>query len=103
MPPGWSWLTGHSLVLLRYTSSLPPLANVVIAIRELCREFPDTEIFLLDIWPFYPTVLITFNPEATVLMSQKYNLPKPSMSLDSIKPIVRGHSLISQNGNEWKA
>ncbi|KAH8586510.1 cytochrome P450 [Bisporella sp. PMI_857] len=101
-PPGWNWITGHLLVLLRYTKPLPPLANVAIVIRELCREFADTEMFLLDMWPAFPPAIITFNPESTTVISQKYNLPKPKASLDTVKPIVGGHSLLSMNGSEWK-
>lgn len=102
MPAGWSWLTGHSLVLLRYSSRLPPLANVDLIIREICRDFPETEMFVLDMWPAYPTLIVTFNPDAGMFMSQKYNLPKPARSGQSVKPIVGGPSLLSMNGNEWK-
>jgi hypothetical protein len=102
MPAGWSWLTGHMLVLLRYSSRLPPLANVTLVTAELCREFPDTEMFLLDLWPSYPPVIVTCNPEAELLVSQKYNLPKPPLSGDAVKPIVGGPSLLSMNGSEWK-
>jgi cytochrome P450 len=102
MPPGWSWIFGHSLVLLRYSSRLPPLANVTLALEEICREFTDTEAFILDMWPAYPPTIFTFNPEAAMLASNKHNLPKPSPSLDSIKPIVGGPTIISMHGNEWK-
>ena len=76
--------------------------NVAVAVRELCRDFPDTEMFLLDIWPAFPPAIITFNPEAAAIISQKSNLPKPVTSLDTVKPIVGGHSLLSMNGSEWK-
>jgi hypothetical protein len=102
MPDGWSWLFGHSLVLLRYTKRFPPLANVAIAMQELSREFTDTEMFLVDIWPSYPTSIIIFNPEAANLVTQKYNLPKPPMAGDSVEPIVGGPSILSMNTAQWK-
>ncbi|KAF7586102.1 hypothetical protein BBP40_009451 [Aspergillus hancockii] len=48
----WNWITGHLLVLNKYVERLPPNANVALA-TEIAFEFPDTEIFLLDIWPVY--------------------------------------------------
>ncbi|KAF2870200.1 hypothetical protein BDV95DRAFT_75798 [Massariosphaeria phaeospora] len=58
MPDGWSWFFGNSFVLLRYTSRFPPLANIGIPIQELCKEFADTEMFLLDFWPSYPSSIV---------------------------------------------
>jgi len=99
---GWNWFVGHALVLLRYSSHFPPLANVALVMQEILREFPDTEMFLLDLWPSYTPVIVNCNPEAIFLVSQKYNFPKAKIAGDSVKPITGGPSLISQNGNEWK-
>ncbi|KAF7854227.1 hypothetical protein EAF04_010524 [Stromatinia cepivora] len=103
MPGGWSWITGHIFVLFQYTGRLPPLTNMALAIQELSTEFADTEMFLLDMWPAYPASIVVFNPEAAVLISQKYNLPKPNTSLEMTKPIVGGPSLLSMNGEDWKS
>lgn len=102
MPGGWSWLTGHILVLFRATGRLPPLTNMALAIQDLSLDFRETETFLLDMWPAYPVSIVTFNPQATLLASQKYNLPKPDVFSESIKPIVGGPSLLSMNGKDWK-
>jgi hypothetical protein len=75
MPKGWSWIFGHSLVVLRYTNRLPRLANVVLAMRDMSEEFTETEMFLLDLWPVYPSSIVVFNPEACSLVAQKWNLP----------------------------
>lgn len=93
---------GHTLVFLRYGSRLPPLANVALVMQEIFREFPHTEAYLLDLWPSNSAVIITCNPEAELLVSLKYNLPKPSATAESIKPIVGGPSVLTMNGDEWK-
>ncbi|KAH8656052.1 putative cytochrome P450 [Tricladium varicosporioides] len=102
MPEGWSWIFGHSLTLLKWTKDFPPDANISIPMEKLGREFASTEVFLLDLWPSYPATLNVYNPEAAVLVSQKYNLPKSKLSRTLIEPIVGGESLISMNGGEWK-
>lgn len=93
---------GHMLVLLRYGRSFPPLVNVALVTQEMLRAFPDAEMFLLDLWPSYNPVILTCNPEAELLVSQKYNFPKPDNIEESVKPMVGGPSLLSMNGSEWK-
>jgi cytochrome P450 len=102
MPDGWSWFFGHSFVLLRYTSRFPPLANIGIPMQELSKQFSDTEMFLIDLWPSYPASIVVFNPEAANLATQKYNLPKPPLAGESVYPIVGGPSILSMNNVEWK-
>ena len=103
MPKGWSWLTGHLLTLQKYVDQLPPDANVNLAMRDLAREFADTEVFLMDFWPVYPPLLMVYDPDAAVQISTKYNLPKTDMHLQFMKPITGGPNLISMSGQEWKA
>jgi hypothetical protein len=79
MPEGWDWLTGHLLILRKYVDSLPSDANVNLAMRDLALEFTDTEVFLMDVWPVYPAILIVFDPDTAVQISTKYNLPKTDM------------------------
>jgi hypothetical protein len=102
MPARWSWITWHLLVFGKYSKRLPPLANVSPVSQELCREFTDTEIFLLDLWPSYPPIFMTFNPDLGVAISQTYNLPKPFMIFEAVKAIVGGPILLSMNASEWK-
>ncbi|KAE9378297.1 cytochrome P450 [Stipitochalara longipes BDJ] len=99
---GWSWLAGHTLVLLRYSSRLPPLANVALVLQDMLREFPESEMFLLDLWPSYPPVIINCNPEVGLAVSQKYNLPKSPTLEEAVRPIVGGPSILSMNGSDWK-
>lgn len=100
MPEGWSWLFGHSLVLLKHKSHFPPLANIAYATTAISKQFPDSEMFLLDLWPGFHQSLIVCNSEAATQAS--IHLPKPPNSADSIRPIVGGHTIISMNGPEWK-
>jgi cytochrome P450 len=102
MPAEWGWLTGHLLVLIKYIGRLPSDANVGLALRDLSLEFTDTEILLVDFWPFYPAFFIVNNPEAAVQVSTKYNLPKPDIYLKLMHPITGGPSLVSMSNNEWK-
>ncbi|KAJ5692109.1 hypothetical protein N7462_001532 [Penicillium macrosclerotiorum] len=102
MPKGWSWWTGHLLVLQKYVDRLPTNANVMLAIQEMALEFSDTEIFILDMWPVYPPLLVTYSPEAMAQITTKYNFPKTRMHLKFLGPIVGGPNMLSMNGAEWK-
>lgn len=102
MPEGWSWLTGHLLVLQKYVDRLPWDANVNLALADLAREHSDTEVFLMDCWPVYPPLLIVYDPDTAVQISTKYNFPKTSIHVQFMEPITGGSSLISMNDLEWK-
>ncbi|KAF2475930.1 cytochrome P450 [Lindgomyces ingoldianus] len=102
MPKEWSWLTGHLLVLQKYVDKIPPDANVNLAMADLCKEYADTEVFLMDFWPVYPPLLMVYSPDTAVQISTKYNLPKTSMHLKMMKPVAGGPNLISMSGKEWK-
>jgi hypothetical protein len=54
MAAGWSWFMGQTLVLLRYGSHFIPLANLALVMQEILQIFPNTEMFLLDLWPPTP-------------------------------------------------
>jgi cytochrome P450 len=102
MPAGWSWWTGHLLVLQRYLDHLPPDANVYTAMEDLAFKHNDTEVFLFDLWPVFAQVLMIYGPEASNQVSNQYNLPKPESQHKSMLPIVGGPSLISMNNEDWK-
>ncbi|KAH7312622.1 cytochrome P450 [Stachybotrys elegans] len=101
--PKWNWVTGHLLVLQKYLDRIPTGASVVLALSELAREeFPDTEAFLLDVWPIYPPQLVVFGPEICNQICNKYNLPKPDIASKMMRPISGGPDLVTMNGDEWK-
>jgi len=102
MPADWSWWTGHLLVLQRHLDSLPPDANVYMAMQDLALKHNDTEVFLFDFWPVFDQVLMIYGPEASNQVSNQYNLPKPASQHKSMLPIVGGPSLISMNDKDWK-
>ncbi|KAF2642013.1 cytochrome P450, partial [Massarina eburnea CBS 473.64] len=102
MPNEWSWVTGHLLTLQKYQEQLPPDANVNLASKDLCAEFPETEFFLMDYWPVYPPLFVSFSPEICSQMTSKHNLPKTEQIGRSLLPITGGQSMISMNGMEWK-
>ncbi|KAF2657160.1 cytochrome P450 [Lophiostoma macrostomum CBS 122681] len=102
MPPGWSWVTGHLLILQKYVDQLPSNANVNLAMADLAREFSDTEVFLMDFWPVYQPLLMVYDPDAAGQITAKYNLPKTDMHLHFMKPITGGPNLISMSDQEWK-
>lgn len=102
MPPRWSWITGHLLILQKYVDQLPSDANVNLAMADLAREFSDTEVFLMDFWPVYPPLLVVYDPDAAGQITTKYNLPKTDMHLQFMKPITGGPNLISMSDQEWK-
>jgi cytochrome P450 len=100
--PQWSWLTGHIALLYAYTSKLPPLANVNLVFPQIAADFADTEMFLLDLWPVAESVLVVFNAEAAVEITQKMNFPKHPFTRVITGPITGGDSMLSLNGSQWK-
>ncbi|KAI0014897.1 cytochrome P450 [Xylariomycetidae sp. FL0641] len=102
MPEGWSWVFGHLLVLQKYVDKIPPDAAVAWAMRDLCQEFADTEVFLMDIWPVYPALYTLFGPTATSQVCNKHNLPKGATLANAMNPVTGGPSMITMNGEEWK-
>ncbi|KAK8859210.1 hypothetical protein PGQ11_009944 [Apiospora arundinis] len=102
MPKEWSWITGHLLVLQKYVSQIPPDASVQFAMRDLCQEFGDTEVFLMDFWPVYPALFTVFGPEPVNQICNKYNLPKTAVATRFMHPVAGGPNLQGMNGGEWK-
>lgn len=102
MPKGWNWIMGHLLVLPKYLDKLPPDASVVFAMRDLCEEFTDTELFLIDFWPMYTPLFTIFGPEPIAQVCNKYNLPKPGGAAKYMRPITGGPDLVYMNGDDWK-
>ncbi|KAK7932039.1 cytochrome P450 [Apiospora marii] len=102
MPEGWNWITGHLTVLQKYVSRLPPDCSVQFAMRDLCQEYADTELFLMDFWPVYPALFTVFGPEPVNQICNKYNLPKTDVAIRFMHPITGGPNLQGMNGDEWK-
>jgi cytochrome P450 len=101
MPP-WSWWFGHLTLLQSYLNGLPPDVNVYLSMRSLTRDYSETEVFLMDLWPVFSPILMIFGPEPSIQVSNKYNLPKPKTQHKSMLPVVGGASLISMNDKDWK-
>lgn len=102
MPEGWSWLTGHLLVLQKYVDEIPPDAAVAYAMRELSKHFTDTELFLMDFWPVYPPLYVVFGPGPISQICNKYNLPKDAIVTQFMQPVTGGPNMLTLNGDEWK-
>ncbi|KAL4914026.1 cytochrome P450 [Aspergillus aurantiobrunneus] len=102
MPKEWSWLTGHLLVLQKYVDWLPADSHVLLAVHELAKDYADTEVFLMDVWPVFPALYMVYDPDAAVQISTKHNLPKPDQALKFMHPITGGPSLLAVNDSEWK-
>ncbi|CAI6078352.1 unnamed protein product [Clonostachys chloroleuca] len=98
----WSWIFGHLLVLQKCVDGIPPDAAVAFAMRNLSKEFADTELFLMDVWPVYPALYMCFGPEAIHEICVKYNLPKTEQADKFMHPVAGGPSLLSMNGGQWK-
>lgn len=89
-------------MLQKYVDGIPPDAAVAFAMRDLSKEFADTELFLMDFWPVYPPLFTVFGPEPISQICNKYNLPKTAIASQFMLPVTGGPNLISMNGDEWK-
>src|SRR5687768_12228714 len=90
------------MALVRRTKRSPPLANVALTLAEVCREFKETESFVMDLWPSYAPMIVTFSPAAAAIVSTRANFPKPDLFYHSVKPLIGGPSILTMNGKEWK-
>ncbi|KAK8053073.1 cytochrome P450 [Apiospora saccharicola] len=79
-----------------------PDCSVQFAMRDLCQEYSDTEVFLMDFWPVYPALFTVFGPEPVNQICNKYNLPKTEIAIKFMHPITGGPNLQGMNGDEWK-
>jgi hypothetical protein len=99
---GWSWWTGHLIVLNKLLKRLPVDANVFYNWQEQFEKDPDSGLFLLDLWPMYAPQLFIWDSEAAAQVSTKLNLPKPADSHKQFGPVVGGVSMISMSDKDWK-
>ncbi|KAL4930616.1 cytochrome P450 [Aspergillus undulatus] len=102
MPKEWSWLTGHMLVFQKYADRLPSDANVLLAVHELCKDYSDTDVVLVDVWPADYAQYMVSDPDVAVQIANKHNLPKSALLHKRLLPITGGPSLVAMNGIEWK-
>jgi len=100
--PEWSWAFGHLPILQKYLSKYPPDVFTNVLVIEMAREFPDTEVFYLDLWPFLKPNICICNPEVALQISNKLNLPKPDMYRTMLDPMMGGPNMLTTNGKEWK-
>lgn len=99
---GWTWWFGHLLVLDAALRKLPSDAHVLYAWQELFEKHPDSKVFLVDLWPVYAPMLLTWDAEASNQIAVKHNLPKPRRQFTDFAPIVGGESMISMSNETWK-
>jgi cytochrome P450 len=102
MIEGWSWWTGHLLVLNKLLERLPADANVLYTWQELFEKDPNNGIHILDLWPMYTPQLFIWDAEASAQVSTQLNLPKPADSPIRFGPVVGGVSMISMIDKDWK-
>ena len=100
--PKFSWIMGHLLAAKPVMDALPKDAHINVVATELSRAFTKTDAFYLDFWPFSRTMLIVSSPSAAIQVTQKYNLPKPTLLHDYFLPITGGANLFTMPEEQWK-
>jgi cytochrome P450 len=100
--PLWNWIFGHLLVLKKYTDRHPADTFITTCIRDIAREFPETDMFYLDLWPFTTPVLCVCDADAANQATTKNPFPKADSFNVVFEPIMGGPNLLSMNSQEWK-
>jgi len=100
--PEWSWIGGHLPILAKYIAKFPSDTFINVLMVELAKQFPDTEMFYMDFWPFLTPNLSICNPEAAYEVANKLNLPKPTTYRELFDPMNGGPNILTMNGAEWK-
>jgi cytochrome P450 len=102
MPP-WNWVTGHLLAAKIYMDRNPPDAHINTIASDIADDFGDTDVFLLDFWPFAPApFLVVANPSVAREAISKYLLPKPKLFHQAFLAITGGPNLFTMMDQEWK-
>ncbi|KAF2008702.1 cytochrome P450 [Aaosphaeria arxii CBS 175.79] len=99
---GWSWWFGHLLVLNKKLRTLPHDANIFMVMDDVINKHEDTGYFVMDYWPMFQPVLLTFSPEIATQVSSRRDFPKPADQENSFRPIIGGPSLITMHETQWK-
>jgi cytochrome P450 len=100
--PKWNWLFGHLLSLKSYTDRFPADTFITTVIRDMAKDFQDTDMFYLDLWPFTTPVLCVCEPDAAMQATTRNPFPKADSFNVVFEPIMGGPSLLSMNDQEWK-
>jgi cytochrome P450 len=102
MPP-WSWVFGHLLYIRSATVGYPSDVFAPVVMPEICKEFSDTDMFYLDLWPCTASFLMINDPNPAMQVSSgKQAFPKPELYRTQVNPFTGGPSTLTMNGAEWK-
>jgi hypothetical protein len=100
--PEWSWIFGHLLVLKKYTDRYPADTFITTPLRDMAKDFADTDMFYLDLWPFTTPVLCVCEADAANQATLKNPFPKADSFNIVFEPIMGGPNLLSMNDKEWR-
>jgi cytochrome P450 len=100
--PKWSWVWGHLLILRHYLSRYPPDTFVTLVMAGIAKDFSETDMFYLDLWPFAPPFLCIGDPDVASQLTSKHTFPKAEYFNNLFEPLMGGPSLLTMNGQEWK-
>lgn len=100
--PKWNWFFGHLLALKHYTDRFPSDTFITTAIRDMAKDFTQTDLFYLDLWPFSTPVLVVCEADAAMQATTKNPFPKADSFNIVFEPIMGGPNLLSMNDQEWK-
>lgn len=103
MPPHQPFL-GHLLEAKSSSDALPPGAHSVYILHSMAAKYAAQGLYYVDLWPMADPMIVVTDPD---LANQATDHPvvgstKPGGLLDWFLPITNGHSLFTQNGQDWK-
>ena len=100
--PKFNWIFGHLLEARKILHSLPTDVHINVVTAELAKHFPDSNVFIVDLWPFTRTMLVVASPSAAAEVTQALNLPKPQLLHDYFLPLTGGPNLFTMREEEWR-
>jgi cytochrome P450 len=100
--PKWNWVFGHLLALKPYSDRFPSDTFITMTIRDMAKDFANTDMFYLDLWPFTTPVLCVCEADAANQATTKNPFPKADSFNVVFEPIMGGPNLLSMNDQEWK-
>ncbi|KAL4789185.1 cytochrome P450 [Aspergillus venezuelensis] len=100
--PPHSLLLGSLPAIAKIQSKFPKDLHPQDLMTIIQREFKLGDFFFIDAWPFTDPMCIVTSPVLARQIAQSNPLPRHPMVTKYVKPLVGQHSMLIQNGQEWK-
>ena len=100
--PKWNPIFGHLLALndAFSTKKLPADVQRPAILSALAEDFPETDLYYIDLWPFIRPMTIVTRPDLAIQALQNHDLGKAKDVGPFLWPITGGDNIFTANGEK---